>query len=147
MIAKRKPRKATRLQSTAGIRAKKKPRGRPFSKGKDSRRKSGGRAKGALSITTRVRATFSSGKAPGDLVAQLKKLTRDPDPRVRLAAIKEVIDRSDGKAQENVNLTGEVGLRMDELKQNLAGRRAVQWVKRKHPAELRDFLTSIGVTE
>lgn len=119
--------------------------GRPFRKGVSGNPR--GKRKGTLSITTRVRATFSSGKAPGQIVAELKRLMKDPDARVRLATIREILDRADGRSPETVNLQGDVGLTMKDMGEIQGARRTLVWIRKRHtPAEVKDFLRFVGVS-
>ena len=115
--------------------------GRPFEPGNPG----GGRPKGAKSITTRVREAFTSGKVPEEIVASLKELCSHQNASIRLAAIREVMDRSDGRAQENVNLTGDVEMNLKDMAAEAAGRKAVVWVRRHHPEEYEAFLKAIGI--
>ena len=114
--------------------------GRPFKPGNPG----GGRPKGSKSITTVVRDVFTAGNLPAQIAADLRALTKDKDPRVRLAAIREVLDRCGGLAEESINLKGSLGLY--ELQQSIAARKTIQWMRANHPDELDDLLDFVGVT-
>jgi hypothetical protein len=78
--------------------AAKKVVGRPFQKGDDPRRNLGGRPPGQ-SLTAVLRAKLDGGLRD-TLTAELETLATSPDikPEVRLAAIKEWFDRTEGKS-------------------------------------------------
>ena len=59
----------------------------------------GGRPSGAVSLTVLIKRQLREHPEEADaIVARLFGLARDPDPKVALAAIREVLDRVDGKA-------------------------------------------------
>jgi len=124
----------------------KKTRGKPFRGGPDPRRNKGGRPQNAKSVTYQVRELFGKGKKASELAQELHKLTKHLDPRVRLAAIKEVLDRCDGKAPETLTLNGDVGLTVQDARQIAAARRMIDWLRKRHtPQEVADCLRYSGI--
>ncbi len=116
--------------------------GRPIKPGQ--RLPGAGRPKGSKSITSVVRGIFTAGKAPGEIALELKKLSKHTDPRVRLAAIREILDRCDGRAQENVNLSGELRTGPSEDAVRMA-RVLVPVLKRHAPGKVVDILHDLGI--
>jgi len=101
-----------KAHKTAKIAARKRTRGKPFKSGPDPRRNTGGRpkAKEANRILAEIwDEIVRGGKSRGELLLRsLFALAADKNKMLRLAAIKEVLDRRLGKPTQAIELHEEL---------------------------------------
>lgn len=124
--------------------AKRRGPGRPFAKGRSPN--PGGRPKNEVSITAILRQKIGALRRTHPraemLANKLLELAESGDIR----ALTYLIDRLDGKAMENIALSGEVGLSLKNAQEITAARRMMQWISKRHtPEEVEECLHFCGI--